>query len=174
MKRFSKIRPGLLVCSGLRACAQRHAQIHSAVLAERRNRFASLGVDGRQVSGVQIQQPAILAVPALPVVEPPRADRALVRMAPQLLSRRRIERDDRVAGALYHHVVDDDRVERDIPGHRMRPGDLELRNVGFIDLVERRILRRVGASLIGGPGRVGLRTSATVRARLSRQRDEPG
>ena len=79
---------------------QRHAQIHSAVLAERRNRFAGLGVDGRQVSGIQIQQPLDPCGPCLPVVEPPRADRALVRMAPQLLSRRRIERDDRVAGAL--------------------------------------------------------------------------
>ena len=63
MIRFSKMRPGLLVCSGLRAVApQRHAQVDPAVVAERRDRLAGLRVDRGQEAGVEIEQPAIRAV----------------------------------------------------------------------------------------------------------------
>ena len=147
-----------------RFAPQRDAQIHAAVLAERGDRVASLGVDRGQVPGIQIHQPAILAVLALPVVEAARANRALIRVAPQLLARRRIEGDDGVAGALHvHHVVHDDGIERDIPGHRIGPGDLQLRDIGLVDLVERGVLRRVRAALIGRPGGVRLGAAAAVR-----------
>ena len=49
-------------------------------------------------AGVEIEDPAILAIGALPVVESSCADRALVRVPPDLLAGRRVERDDGVAG----------------------------------------------------------------------------
>ena len=67
-----------------------------------------------------------------------------------------------------HHFVDDERIEAEIAlaiGNRMEPGELELRDVGLVDLLERRVLHRVGRAAIVAPG--GVR-----RLRLSAQRDD--
>src|SRR5689334_23806493 len=70
------------------------------------------GIRDGTVTGVQTC--ALPIFRALPVVQPARADRALVRMRPHLLAGRGIEGDDAVAGALHvHRAVDHDRVERD-------------------------------------------------------------
>ena len=95
---------------------QRHAQIHAPVRSERRNRLAGLRVDGGEVAGVEVQQPAIRPIGALPVIDPSGPDRPLVGMPPDLFSGGRIERDDGVSGSLHvHDAVDDDWVERHVP-----------------------------------------------------------
>ena len=72
------------------------AQIDRAVLAERQDRLAGRGVDRLQEAVDREQQPLVLAVGALPVVDAARHDAAEPLVDPQLLAGRRIERDERV------------------------------------------------------------------------------
>ena len=88
------------------------AQIDRAVFAERQDRLAGRGVNRLQVAVDREQQPLVLAVGALPVVDAARDDAAEPLVDPQLIAGRGIERDQRVVPPeQIHHVVDDDRVE---------------------------------------------------------------
>ena len=152
------MRPGLLVCSRriVREIAiETHADVDASLIAERRDRGAGPRIDRRQRSGVQIQQPAIGPIAALPVVDAAIADRALVGVRPLLLPGQRVERHDRVVLRQHEHrAVDDDRVEAIAPGvgGRIAPRDVQARHRRLVDLVERGILRRVGAAEILRPG----------------------
>ena len=60
MMRFSKMRPGLLVCSGLRT--SRHSAVRRSTRPLLPNEVIGLAgarVDRGQVAGVQIEQPAV-------------------------------------------------------------------------------------------------------------------
>ncbi len=144
---------------------QRRAQVDAAIVTKRGNGLAGAGVDGGDVAGVQIDQPAIRPVGAFPVVQAAGADASLVRMGPDLLAGGGVQGHDGVAGALHvHHVVHHDRVEHDRAGDRIGPGHLELRDVRLVDLGQRRELRRMGAAAICRPGGVGLRLRLRPRA----------
>src|SRR5262249_47801111 len=106
-------------------------------------------------SAVHVEEPTILAIRALPVVHAAIADGALTFVNPDFLAGRRVERDDREALAeRVHHAVDDDRVEPERPliAGRVGPRDLELGDVLLADLIERRVLRRIGAAQVFTPG----------------------
>jgi hypothetical protein len=75
---------------------QRLAKINLTAIAKRRDRLTRLGVDLRHHPVIEVDEPSIAAVGALPVVDAARADRALVLVYPQFLARRGIERDDGV------------------------------------------------------------------------------
>ena len=161
MIRFSKIRPGLPVCSGRTfgdVPLQADPDVHLAVVAERRDRVPGPGVDRRQESAVHVEQPAIRPIRALPVVHAAVADRALVAVRPDLLAARGVERDDRSVRAEHvHHAVDDDRIEPHRAGAGgKRPGDLELLDVGLVDLLQRRVLVGIRRPEIAAPGRMRL------------------
>ena len=155
-------RPGLLVCSGrtfgdVPAVRARGRRAGRRVLPCRSlDRLAGARVQRRQHAGVQVEQPAVVAVVALPVVDAARRDGAFVRTRPQLAARRRVERDDLVVACEHvHDVVDDDGIEDEAAlADGEAPRDLELRDVRLVDLVERRVLRRVAAAAVGAPGGV--------------------
>ena len=72
-------------------------------------------------------------------------------MDPQLLAGRRVERDERVAvAAAVDGAADDERVEVGLAG-RIRPGDLELADVGLGDLGRGDEPRAVGAAGVVAP-----------------------
>ena len=88
------------------------AQIDDAVLAEGQDGLAGLRVDLLQEAVDRKQQPAILAVLALPVVDAAAGDAGEPFVNPEFLAGRRVERDQRAAAPEHvHHVVDDDRIE---------------------------------------------------------------
>ena len=67
-------------------------------------------VQRRQHARIQIEQAAIAAVGALPIVDAARRHGPFVRMRPELAAGGRVERDDLVVAREHvHHVVDDDR-----------------------------------------------------------------
>ena len=129
------------------------------------DRRAGARVDRGQEARALIEEPAVGAVRALPVVHPARADRALVRMGPQLLTGRGVERDDLVVAREHvHHAVHDDRVEHEAAlAGREGPRHLELRDVRLVDLLQRGVLRRVRAAAVGSPGVVRLRVRGADR-----------
>ena len=146
MNRSSKTRPGLLVCSGLRSGsgksrrAKAHAQIHAAVVAERRDGLARLRVDGREIAAGHVEQPLILAVGTAPVVEPAGAHRAGVGPAPHLGAGGRVQ-CHQVVGARQHEdqAVSDERAEHEVPVPAgERPRHLQLRHRLAVDLREGR------------------------------------
>ena len=92
-------------------------------------------------------------------------------MNPELLACRRVERDQRiVATSREQHVVDHNRIEPR-PGVRIGPGDLELVDVGFPDLVHPGERGTVRPSEIVEPPFV---TSRRSRAGSDRHGDEAG
>ena len=117
---------------------QADAQIHAAVVAERRDRLTRACIDRREVSRIDVEKPPIRAVLARPVVHAARADEALVLMHPDLASRRRVERDDRsVFREHVHDALDDDRVEQVALAGRIGPRHLQTGHVALVDLSER-------------------------------------
>src|SRR5690606_33793600 len=75
-------------------CRERIAKVDATVRAEALDRLTGLGVQRREKPGIEINEPAVGAVLALPIVDASRADRAFVRMGPALLAGCGIERDD--------------------------------------------------------------------------------
>src|SRR5690606_3645142 len=125
------------------------AQVDAAVVAERRDRLARARVDRGQMALVDIEEPPVRAILALPVADAACADLAFVGVHPDLLARRRVERDDRAALREHvHHAVDDDRIEEVVLAGLVGPSDLQLRDVALVDLSERRVLRRIDTAEI--------------------------
>ena len=140
-----------LDASSLLRSRETDAQIDRAVFTERQDRLAGRGVNRLQVAVDREQQPLVLAVGALPVVDAARHDAAEPLVDPQLLAGRGIERDQRVVPPEHvHDVVDDDRVE---PRCRIGVGpcDFELPDVRFLDLVEVHEVGAVGTGEVVPP-----------------------
>ncbi len=124
-----------------------------------RNRFARARVDLLQKAVDREDQPAVLAVGALPVVDALARDAAQTVVYPDLLAGRRVERDERgpVAPEAVEHVMSEHGTE-DRRAVRIEPGHLELTDVGLLDLIERVEIRalerwqRLGLSLGGRHG----------------------
>ena len=89
-------------------------------------------------------QPAVLAVFALPVVHPLAVDPAQPVVDPDLLAGGRVQRDDRrvVPAEPVEHVTSVDRTE-DRRAVRIVPSHLELADVGLGDLLDRPEVRAV-------------------------------
>ena len=123
---------------------ERAAQVDAAVVAEARDGGARARVDFREEARVEIEEPAVGSVHALPIVHAARTDGALVRMRPELFARRGIERDDLVLAREHvHHTVHDDRVEDEASlAGREGPCHLELGDVRLVDLLQRRSTAR--------------------------------
>ena len=125
--------PALLL-DGLRIAVEPFPQIHHAVLAEAGNGLAGAGVEGPQHVQRAEQQPAILAVGALPVVHAAHREALDLGRRPALRAGRRVEGDQRAAaGPRVDHVADDERIEVGV-AVGIRPGDLQLRDVALGDL----------------------------------------
>ena len=152
------MRPGLLVCSGTdgrHVAIQPDADVDASVVAERGDGVAGPRVDGPQRSRVQVEEPAIRSIGALPIVDAAIGDGALVPARPFLLPRHRVERHDRVVARQHvHRPIDDDRIEAVAPGigGRIGPRHFQPGDVRPVDLIERRVLRRVGAAEVLRPG----------------------
>ena len=100
------MRPGLPVCSGRTFVMSRSRPRRTSTLPLSPNDSIVLPVrrvDGREVSGVDVEQPAILAIRALPVVDAAVADRALRSRAPRFpfRSTRRRATIDRFLASRY-------------------------------------------------------------------------
>ena len=102
------------------------------------------GVDCLEEAVHREDQPAVLAVFALPVVDALARDAAQPVVDPDLLAGRRVQRDDRrlVPAEPVEHVTSVDRTE-DRRAVRIVPGHLELADVGLGDLLERAEVRAV-------------------------------
>ncbi len=119
---------------GQRIAIEASPQIDAAVDAKRKNRFARARVDLLQIVGDAEDEPAILAVLALPVVQAARRRALEALFPPELLAGRCVERHERVVeGAGVDDAIDDERVRAGL-AVRVGPGDLELADVGLVDL----------------------------------------
>src|SRR5262249_2666086 len=136
---------------GLRIAHESFTNIDDAVGAEGADGLARGGVDLLEVVADAENDAAILAVLALPVVRaaPRHAEQPLVN--PDLLARRRVERDERAVARLsVDHAARDDRVEERL-AVRISPGDFELRDVALVDLLQGGEFRVVGAAAVIQP-----------------------
>jgi hypothetical protein len=117
MKRFSKMRPGLLVPTGPAGFPlHRVTEIDTTVVAEGRDGLTILRIHGDDVAALQVDEPAIGSIGPLPVVHPARARRRHAFLAPDLLAGRRIDRGERAAPDRgVHHAVDDDGLKMLLP-----------------------------------------------------------
>ena len=153
------MRPGLLVCSGLLSRApERHPQIDAAVLAERRDRLARPRVDGGEVAGVEVEEPPVRAVRALPVVHA-RGRRSRPGSGCVQISFPVAASSATMALPVpwtYITPSTTSGLNVMVPVDRIGPGHLELRHVRLVDFLERAELRGVRATAVGFPGRVGL------------------
>jgi hypothetical protein len=82
--------------------------------------------------------PPVRAIPALPVGDTTLG--CLLGRRPELPASRRVKRHHRVLRSGHiHHLVDDERIERQAHGvawHRIKPRGLELLDVAAVDLGE--------------------------------------
>ena len=126
MKRFSKIRPGLLVPTGpagFRSIASRRST--RPLLPKEVIELTILRVHGDDVAALQVDEPAVGSIGTLPVVHPARARGRRAFLAPDLLAGRRIDRGERAAPDRgVHHAVDDDGIEDAVAGDGKAPGHL--------------------------------------------------
>ncbi len=162
---------------------QAGAQIGAAVVAEAVDGLAGAGVESGEESAVDVEQAPVGAVLALPIIEAAGSHGARVGMNPYLFAGGRVQsRDDgaclgtspaaglggcasglsdgrrgRRAGLKnIHYAVDHDGVEDKCAGPGgITPNHFQLFYVGFGDLLERGILRGIGAPQILGPGGIG-------------------
>jgi hypothetical protein len=112
------------------------AHVHGPVGAEAANRLAALRVDRLEIPIDRKQQPLVAAVLAPPVVDAAAGHAGQPVVDPDFLAGGGVERDQRIVPSGHvDHIVDDDGIEA---GQRVgiEPGDLELANVGFLDLIE--------------------------------------
>ena len=135
-------------------------QIHDAGTAEGRNRHAGPGVQrDHPVAGRHVNDALIRSVSARPVGDAPAragargvlaADAFVLGVHPEQLPGRGIERHDSTPGARrgVEHAADHQRCRRiQVVGPRPEririepPGDLQLRKILPVDLVERRVAR---------------------------------
>ena len=166
MIRFSKTLPGigrLDAADGRRIAAEAFTQVDGAVGAERQDRLARPRVDRLEEAVALEEQPPVAAVLALPVVDAARRHALQLRVDPDLLAGRRIERHERVVAREHiRDVVDDDRAElvgRVVVG-RIAPRGPKLADVVPRDLRQRAVLRAVRAAAVVAPrgprrGRLG-------------------
>ncbi len=91
----------------------------------------------------------------------------LDRVEPDLLAGAGIDCDDAAARGEVHRAVDHQRHDRVIGAHRVAPGELELRHVRAVDLLERRIARRGKIAVDRPPVAVG---NGTLRGGDDRER----
>jgi hypothetical protein len=127
------------------------SQIDDAALAKGADRLAAFRVDRLHVAVDGEDQPSILAVRASPVVDAAARDAVQTLVDPDLLARRRVERDERIVPAQHvHRPVGDDRVEASL-AVRIEPGDFEPANVRPGDLIEIDEVRIGGVAAEVGP-----------------------
>src|SRR5262245_28559248 len=108
----------------------RVAQIDTAVVTEGSNELTILCIHGDHVTALQVDEPAVGSIRALPVVHAARARRRDAFLAPDLLAGRRVDRGERAAANRgVHHAVDDDGIEDAVAGDGEGPGHVELRDV---------------------------------------------
>ena len=86
MTRLSKMRPGIAGLQSARSIAiEANAEIRPPVIAEAVDGLAGARVDRREISRVDIEQPPIRAILALPIIHTASSHSARVRMDPQFL-----------------------------------------------------------------------------------------
>ena len=137
-------------CARARAFGAQQADPHvaHAVVSEAQNRFAGARVDLLEKAVDGEDQSAVLAVRRLPVVDALAGDAVQPLVHPELLARRRVQRDERarVAAKTIDHVIGVHGAE-DWRRIRVEPGHLELTHVRFVDLIERVVVRAIEARL---------------------------
>ncbi len=115
------------------ASRESFAQVDRAVLAEREDGLAGQRVERLELVIALIDEPAIRAIAALPVIDASRRDPLQVLVYPDFLARRRIEGDERlIARQDVHQVVDDDGAEDvgEVVARGVGPRHLEPADVG--------------------------------------------
>ncbi len=113
------------------------AQIDDAVFAEGQDGLAGFCVYFLEEAVDREQQPAILAVLTLPVIDATADDAGQSFVNPQLFASGRIEGDERApASEDVHHVIDYDWVETGLCVG-VEPRHLELIDVALLDLIGR-------------------------------------
>src|SRR3984957_2552217 len=154
--------PGFNGTHCLRIAAQAFTQIDVAVIAKAVHRFAGAGIKRMKDVVRGIEEPAVAAIFAFPVIDAAVGDiswRAVV-VNPNFLSRQCVQGHRGVI--LPHHVhdpVDHQRVEAEaktIVARGVKPHLLQLGHVRLVDLRQGRVLRRVGAALVVTPRGVRL------------------
>ena len=154
-------RGGLHQANALGVAIQSLFQIHAACVAKSENQPARPRINGVQKMVARKQQPPVLPVFALPVVDSAIGDDGGVRfrgMRPNLGAGGGVQRDDGIVpGQNVHHAVYDDGVEgvRIVVAGRIAPGHFELTDIGAIDLRELRILSRIRSAPVVAPACVG-------------------
>ena len=160
MIRFSKIRPGLPVCSGRRlrdVAMQADPDVHLAVVAERRrsccrsSRRSRSGIRRSCTAGGAPSDPCSPSSSCRDRRRRLRCDASRLSL-PVAAS---IATIDRLAPSTYITLSTTIGLNRTVPSPAgKRPRDLELLHVGLVDLLQRRILRGIGSAEILGPRRV--------------------
>ena len=161
-----------LLLDRLRIAVEPFPQIHHTVLAEARNGLAGAGVEGPQHVQRGEQQPAILAVGALPVVHAAHREALDLGRHPALRAGRRVDGDQRVAaGPRVDHVADDERIEVGV-AVGIRPGDLQRPDVALGDLRGGHEPGTVRPAGIVAPFARGLRAADPARDRRDDDRHD--
>ena len=128
------------------------------------------GVDLFQVAVSLENQPPVLVVFALPVIDSARRDPLQVGVDPDLLPRRRVQRDQRVVPRQHvHRFVHDQGIPhvRHVVAARIRPRHPQSLDVRLGDLIQGRVMRVVGPAAVVQPCLV-----IALRARQTRRCDE--
>src|SRR4029079_16831949 len=145
------------------------AQIDDTVGAECDDRLAGFRIYLLQIVAEAENEPAIPAVLALPVVHAAAGDAFERFVNPDFLPGAGIERNQRTVSPLrVDHPTRDDWVEHRL-AVRIRPGDVESRDVGLVDLLERAELGVVGAAAVVAPFSTALVTGGEHRSREANQ-----
>ena len=134
-----------------------HLEIDEPLVAEAEDRLSGSGVDRLQEIVDGDEETAVAAIRALPVVETAPGESGQIRMDPDLLSGRRVQRDERVVLRQHiHHVVDDDRIEGVgiVVVRRVEPGGFEPSDILLRDLIQSDELRLIRAATVVLPGDV--------------------
>ena len=145
-------------------------EVQRAIGAERQDRLASLRVDRFEVVVALEQEAPVGAIRTLPVIDAAWRDTLQVRMHPDFLTRRGVERHEGVVARQDERgVVHDERSEvvgEVVPG-RVGPGDVQPRESPFIDLIQLDVAAVVRAAAVLLPGRTG---GAPLASRTERDR----
>ena len=114
-------------------------QVDGAVDAERRDRFPGLRVQLLQQAVHREDEALVAAVAAFPVHHAAVAHAVHVLADPQLAPCFRVDRDDRaIAAAAINHAARDNRSAHGL-AVRVAPRDLQLIDVGLVDLSRREV-----------------------------------
>jgi len=163
ISRSSNTTPGVLALTDNPSTGdQVRAQVHPPVGAERRDLLARAPVEC--VQAIAVVEDHAITVTTTPMTDARQRGRAVVGIeAPQLLARRRVEREHVHLGRRgVQDAVDHDRIGLhlrpvELVVRLVRPGHFQARHVGRRDLAERRVVSVVGVAAVHGPvGGAGL------------------